>query len=78
MPEIKEATKREPIISGEVVSVVEKLLEKAKNGEIVSVAYIAERHDGFHESCATRIENVYFVVGAMQGLGMRLLSKDLK
>lgn len=55
---------------------IEKLLGRAQKGEIISVAYIAELRDGLHESCATRIDNVYFVVGAMQGLGMRLLSKD--
>jgi hypothetical protein len=70
MADLKAMPKREWATSEEVVGTLEKLLELARAGEIVSVAYVANQRDGQYRFGASRIENRYEMAAHLIHNGM--------
>jgi hypothetical protein len=59
--------------SEQVIQILDDLLKEAKNGEIVSIAYVAERRDDYWASGSTKTNNAFAMAGYMISMGMRVM-----
>lgn len=73
MAELKAIPKRDWATSEEVVKLLERLLDSAKRGEIVALAYVADRKTSDFESGSTRTENCFAMAGYLFNMGLRLM-----
>lgn len=73
MADLKAMPKRDWARSEECVVLLKALLESAERGEIVSLAYVADRKTDDFESGVTKMDNCFAMAGYMFSMGMRLM-----